>query len=699
MKKNGLLLMSAAILMAGCTANDDLVHGVTSLENPTNQAINFNMKTAAVTRSTLSGQSAADKLNGEFVVYGTKTGTATTVAFNNYVVKHDVTTNNSVGTDYTAGTTSTNTSGWEYVGVKQYEVAKVSPTTPSGNSQTVKYWDYSASTYQFTAFSAKKLLSGTPADGAPFVSVNTTAAVTGNDGSETSAATPQATGYTLNIPANADLDSIFFSDRVTVNKADGDYGKPVVLTFRNFGARVRVGFYETVPGYSVTIDKFYTDDDASAVVTDFTKMNKAENDATFKASLENINKTTANPISVSYYESGDNANQVKLATSSATHLYTLTLGGGLKGATLGKTADKATYTETTTSGETTTNSNGYTTVYPMPENTSSMLIKCDYTLTADDGSGETIKVKNARVIVPNQYVQWKSNYAYTYLFKISDKSNGTTGNYTPGGGGSGSGESGDQEKSDKEGLYPITFDAVVVESTDYQQENITTVATNSVTSYALKSNVTANGEYKAGTDIYFVDTKADGTVIAPKSVASEVAGSAQVYKLTSTKIKEPTEADVIAQLTGLDNGLTMTAETEDGKKATVVGEVPSADGTKITMKGTNSDSESSKDAAVKFAIPAITSENASPEYYAYVYCGTKYVAPSYKKTEDESFNGRTTYYFEANGTTSGSDTKKVYYVASNITSANFAEFKDRLYVVDQAGTPGVYDVKVVKVIK
>ena len=111
--------------------------------------------------------------------------------------------------------------------------------------------------------------------------------------------------------------------------------------------------------------------------------------------------------------------------------------------------------------------NGYFTVLPTPSATKAapIIIKCDYTLNADDGSGETIKVTGATAAIPAAFSKWEVNTRYTYLFKISDKTNGTTGDPN-------------NPKDDPAGLYPITFDAVVTEMTDKTQGTTTTVALN-----------------------------------------------------------------------------------------------------------------------------------------------------------------------------------------------------------------------------
>ena len=169
---------------------------------------------------------------------------------------------------------------------------------------------------------------------------------------------------------------------------------------------------------------------------------------------------------------------------------------------------------------------GYFTVLPTPETTtaSAILIKCDYTLRADDHSDEVINVKGATAAIPAAFSKWEANTRYTYLFKISDNTNGTTG--TPG--------------TDDPGLYPITFDAVVK---DVEQGTTTTVATPSITTYQ-KGSVTDKGiEYKTGETIYA--TVYDQATSGLKDLTTS--GDVEVYKLSG----ERTEAEL--QVTAIFN--------------------------------------------------------------------------------------------------------------------------------------------------
>lgn len=94
------------------------------------------------------------------------------------------------------------------------------------------------------------------------------------------------------------------------------------------------------------------------------------------------------------------------------------------------------------------------TVLPNPDG-SELNLKVDYTLLSRDGNGEEIKVIGATATVPATFAKWQPNNSYTYIFKISDNTNGAVGSII--------------------GLRPITLDAVVNTDADGRQETVTTV--------------------------------------------------------------------------------------------------------------------------------------------------------------------------------------------------------------------------------
>ena len=626
------VLFAAMALVALASCSSDEMIGVTNPQDNSpsgeSNAIVFASASNEITRAgDLIGASAAEKLQYQFIVYGTKHASAEAataandeLVFTNYKVEYKANT---------AGHTTSNTHNWEYVGLAPYAVAKVSPAATSA-TQLIKYWDYSAAEgYTFYGIASK-------AD----IETNNKVTIT----KTTTGSTVYDKGYSVVVKNGADLDELFVSDRLPVAKTN--FNKPVTLKFRNFATRVRVGFYETIPGYKVKINKFYTDADAAAAVTTFTPMVDA-NTTNFAAALQNI-KTDAesNTLAVTYYNGTDGPeNQVKLGATTVTYNYALTLGTGIISATqLATSSAQPTWDQ---------DGGAYTTVLPLEANTNPMLIKVDYTLTSEDGSNETIEVKGATAVVPTQYVKWKSNFAYTYIFKIAPNTNGTT-------------------DGTVSGLYPITFDAVVVDvQDDKTQETITTLADYSITSYANGSKVTVNGEYKANEDIYLVKTNnSTGAVVAPSAIgAYTTADNAGVYTVTTTG-DAISEATVKAMLTGSPNGIALAAV---DPAATLERYVPAADGTNFDF-ATNG--------AVKFTPSAAGT-------YVYIFTRIVNVPPTYVSVASAGWVAGT-YYLKT--------TQDVYYPAAGVSEENFDANKANLYKKTADGTPGEYDIKIIKVV-
>lgn len=629
MKKLYSILTALALVALYSCSSDELVGDKSLTTDATaSGAISFGAGSSAMTRADLYGGSAAAKLGNIFVVYGTKheaaedeTAANDKVVYNNFQVKY---------TASSAGTTESNTSDWEYVGLQAYDA------TPT--SQGIKYWDYSANNgHTFYAFSSSDI--SFPKNASDLVQVTKTT----SDGTSL-----YNKGYAVTVKNGATLNNLYFSDRVPV--AEADYEKTVSFTFRNIGAKVRFGFYETIPGYDVKIDKFYIDADADAVVTTFPAMKDGKADG-FYAALQNVKNATAETaqtLNVTYYPATtatEVINRPRLTNPTAGYNYYLKLGdgSGFINTKLGESSNSPLWTDGSTGA--------YTPVFPFEGNTNPLLLKLDFTMYANDGSGDVIKVRGARAIVPAEYVKWKSNFAYTYIFKISDKSNGTTGDVDA-----------NDDPIDPTGLKPITFDGIVVDVTEELQETITSVSTKSITTYA--EGAIAN-EYTAGKPVYVaISYNTSHSIITPTAIG-EAAKNAQIYKLS----RAASEAEVYALLNGSPiKDLTKTATT-GGEVATIEATVPLTDGTTPAI------------ANVKFTPSAAGT-------YAYVYTTTPYVAPTPTPAVTGTYNSGTTYYMH-----SGSG---AYYAVSVPNEAAYEANLAKLYTLS-GGAVGDYDVKVIKV--
>jgi hypothetical protein len=616
----------AATMLASC-ADDKFVgdNSPNELQENAGVGINFGLNLPGRTRADIYGGAAAKLLGNNFYVMGTKgtedaTSPSPTLVFDNYLVNYKANS---------AGTQEDNTANWEYVGVTPGTGDYSSHQKLSNYSeQTIKYWDYSADQYDFFAFSTgtKKAMKDKTSPASDEIGVTAMAHGTALAGG----------AYTLYIPSVEALKEAYITDIKEV-KGTSNYGKEVQLQFKNIGAKLRVALYETVPGYSVKDVKFY---DSESTPIDHTQT------GTYVAPTENATLISANAkgfptsgsIAVSFPYIGNN-NQDAQAYDKASATVGVTTGvqtqqfGALTNqlktridhedetATpdklyLGRSLPEATFAGSEITGPpafaSTEDAQFYQAVFPV-STSYSLTLRVDYTLVSLDGSKEEIKVYGATAVVPAKYTVWQPNYAYTYIFKISDKTNGWT-----------------NEAKSAQGLFPITFDAVVAEFNDAedQQKTITTVATPSITTYQQYHDITKD-EYSRTVknlknedvtrDIYVRIINNEGNVVSSLS-----ANNSLIYLLNRD---DASEAEVMDAL--------LMRKTAVGEVSTV--DVKGRNGLVLTNKHSNIDNDDTKivngvdDKPIDVAtgtVAKITISTLTPgKSYAYVYI-SKAVTPS-----------------------------------------------------------------------
>lgn len=558
------LYAASALALASCSSDDFLGENSGNGQNALS-AINFGGNAGKITRATQNTGTPQEMLDYQFKVYGVKKMSENGVdkfepSFTNYSVWYD-----------DAKNTTSNTKGWEYVGTKG---------TTHGNEnvklvddQYIKYWDYAAKEYHFVA--------GSPISSFTY-NRNEDVAVAGMK-------IPSATIFGLagHITANKEgtpleTNPVYVATPIVVKKEN--YQKPVKFEFNRQQAMVRVGIYETIPGYSITEIKFH--------------------EATGEKTSNNIILTSATP---DYFVGGNGiTGTVKYdwATAKPSYTFEYTDNGQLKKSSnwyagffephqkplaTTSTADVAALYGKDKDMSTT----GYFTVIPTPSATTAapILIKCDYTLTSDDYSGETIKVTGATAAIPAAFSKWEANTRYTYLFKISQNTNGYTG-----------------DDPTKAGLYPITFDAAVKESTDAMQGTVTTVSTPSITTYQESSVSETSVEYKTGKAIYATAANDNGEEYTLTTNGTAV-GNVQVYKLS----KERNEAElqvsevVKAEITDVTKITTTVPTTK-----TTVGNVTLAANKYLLFTP-----EAAGFYAIQYLVQAAAADGPTPAVYAY----------------------------------------------------------------------------------
>lgn len=514
---------ASTLALASCSSDDFLGEIQGNEQNGATSAINFGGDTGKITRATSTGKTAAELLGNNFVVVGFKNNEKD--AANNKVYAFDHYNVNFK--DDPAFSSESNRAGWEYVN-QDMTVKGTKPAASLAQSgvkqQTIKYWDHSCASYDFIAFSMGK---GAASEYATPTHVD-------KDKLATAA-------YTLSGNVNT-LSECYISDMKTVEEKDYNTTS-VSMSFRHLASKVRMALFETVPGYVISDVKFYDATSTTATANpEGTLIGKFNNSGTLTVSFPTtgiVNKDTKdyNKAHVKFTATEGENGVLNHKGFGAVKYNNQNEGTILAGSTyLSQNAADPSYC-----------GDGYQNVLPSEGAASAITLRIDYKLTSVDGSNETINVKGATATVPAEYTEWKSGYAYTYIFKISPDTNGSTGGSST-------------------GLTAISFDAVVVDDeANGLQETITTVSDNSFTTYGYKDNkVTTNGnEYVNGTEIYATVYSA-GATVAPQKLYTVTleAGATQT-------INEASVANALVKGTNDATAKTWTVTDYAGKKMVV----------------------------------------------------------------------------------------------------------------------------------
>lgn len=470
MKK--LMILSVAALAFTACSNEDLVDnsvGNGGKDGP----IGFFMQRSNMTRASKDLQ---DTKHYNFGVFAYKSTETVNNIMANYLVGYN---GDNVGYYMTSANQTTlgdaagqvdGQSKWQYekLGNKEYTYAgegfyraEQKEYMSNVEEQYLRYWDLSAPTTAFYAYAPYMNLDK---KGATVSYVDGTAqSATGND----TYVMTFPNGSIVTAKNNPDLNEYMYA---TTKVAKDNYGHDVSLQFKRLNAKVNIKFWEDIPGYSVRIldlkEGTYSGVQATPAIH---KDNDVAGTHTYKPYGYRLGQ---------YYLS----NGAKIQFPAET-IYQFE--GQL--ATTGTSTTPLEFAAPTASaiGETRlTASASDDTYYVVPKNGTSVLLNTaketsetgtvnedlkktgftfhvSYELTST--TGERIVVKDATVFVPADYCDWKNNTHYTYIFKITKNSNGSTdpdndNTIDP---------TTDPEVPTELGLYPIVFDNCTI--TDYEE--------------------------------------------------------------------------------------------------------------------------------------------------------------------------------------------------------------------------------------
>ena len=509
--KKYIFLAASALTLASCSSDDFLGDTTGSTPTSANSAIKFDGNAGKISRATSNTATTTEgKLDYQFKIYGVKktADNKYSEVFGNYRIWWNTTL------------TTSNTKSWEYVGKKDnsINIPNTQTTIDLEKDQTIKYWDYTSDNYHFVA--------GSPINEFTYNIDETTKDIK----------SAKVSGLGGHINANKKTDTNYASEPTPVYVAEpiiveqAAYKKEVKFNFVRQQTKVRVGIYETIPGYSISSIKFY---EYAEGATDLTVSNNnniilTSNADKYFSGSSDITTKNSGTITYNWTKPEYTFTYDKTNLRESKNWYGGELAAGVKATTSNHTNIDELY-----GTDADMESTGYFTVLPTPSATIAqpILIKCDYTLKADDNSGETIKVTGATAAIPAAYSKWNTNTLYTYLFKISENTNGYTG-----------------DDPSHTGLYPITFDAAVAAEQFGTLGTITTFTTPSITTYQANS-VTDDGiKYVANKEIEVTVTESTSGTIKNLSTGGTSEGNVSIYMFT----KEITEAEM--QILGPNSG-------------------------------------------------------------------------------------------------------------------------------------------------
>lgn len=455
--KKSLFFAVAATVLSGC-ASDELVDVSVPNTGTSHSDIRFTISQKNTTR----GYSDLNKTGHyNFGVFAYKNTDKVNSVMPNYLVGYYDEANGYQQAGTTVGDSEGLVDGlsyWMYEGMGSAEYngtyagqAITAAYTSNNANQYLKYWDNAAATTAFYAY-------------APYINENVKSPVTYVDG--TAQAATGTDTYVMCFPdgtIESGMDNPSLSEYMyayhKVPKAS--YGHDVSLQFTRLNAKVNIKFWEDVPGYKVRIldlSSSHAGVQAAASIKEagqgdfgyrggkFYKKNGVK--ISFASTPETIKQfvgttqTNSEPLVFAAPTDAQIGENRYTASASASTYYAIPKGQG-SNLLAGTSTD---FSDAGAAEDTDFGKTGFT-------------FHVSYELTAED-TGEKIVVNNATVHVPCGYANWKPNTHYTYIFKITKDSNGTTEDPTQPGGPTV--DPTDPEVPETQALYPIIFDNCTV---------------------------------------------------------------------------------------------------------------------------------------------------------------------------------------------------------------------------------------------
>lgn len=517
------LLMGLILLLTGCV--DDSIIDRSGLDKAEmaegKDYISFVQRTGNLTRATTQAQHAghyefgvwafkgddADKqiaggdvMTDFLVAYTDGTATGISTWYKDLAANSETYGNDAGAASVTVA--GDGISSWFYEGLGNtpgyYKASGGNSIQPLQTSQALKFWDKSAAVHNFFAYApyfghqagVTSNVSLTESAGQNVLTYSKLSAFYTDPVEQTAGANiTWAGGYPANPAYNNEILNANEGLYAAQSVAKAQYDQDVPLTFRHLNAKIKVAFYEQIPGYKVELLDLVPAAEATAIHNATGKASSLTSDkalipatggyqgiALSPATKEQAIVTTASEHTVvqpsggkplpSYYTLAKTiATDVKTDGSGVTSDASISFADGSSDnanlrfqkaasntALLGYGGSSyTTISETSGTGASVLNTTYYTlpnwdpmlnsglggymtqyytadyTTQHVSENTGYTL-HVSYKLVPEDGSDPDI-VYDARVWVAPEYCHWQAGKQYTYVFRITQYTNGTTDPY------------------------------------------------------------------------------------------------------------------------------------------------------------------------------------------------------------------------------------------------------------------------------
>ena len=458
MKK--VLILACAALTA-CTNDIDLGPNKEQVETLSN-AIGFQMakKNMTTTKATQTLQSQG---HYNFGVWGYKDTDTDHEIMGNYLVgfgdgskgyKMDATTQTTWG-DPSNSKDGQSQWAYEMLGLSEYNNTtvdgfyKITDTKYMSNNpnQYLRYWDLSSARTTFYAY-------------APYVHSSDPVTFSNSTAGDATKKTMSFPNGSIVMGKDQPADQEFM---YAVKKVENhNYKEDVKLVFHRMGARIQIKFWEDIPGYTVKMMNLDANPTGTLTLTDGIYAKPAIAPASGNTYREGkyLTKTGAD-IVFTNNEANATDPTANVTFKGVTNFSDKCLTFDIPRVQLGETRTDAKFSETK--------------YYMIPRGANfapaigddddfkktGFIFHVSYELIST--TGEKIIVTDAKVFVPADQCNWLSNKSYTYVFKITKNSNGTTDKKDPH-------PDNDLTVDTEAALYPIVFDGCMVK--DYEEVDV-----------------------------------------------------------------------------------------------------------------------------------------------------------------------------------------------------------------------------------